>query len=469
MRRARRVAIGVPAGFLARPAGFLRHPAGFLAEVEPSRRASRKMRRAARFASASALSCGQPRSSEASMHCKLLTAVVAGLLPFAAQAATIDYKTAGDCDGFPAVSLATPPGVCVGLVATHLGFARGVAAIDRDVYVVDMGGWGSHKGRLLRLADGGRGAPEVLMQGLFQPNAILPGPHRTLYLGVTGQVLQVDPAARDVAASARVVVANLPTTGRHPMPALALGADGALFVNVGSETDNCHGEDNAAPDPKAACPETQQKPPRGSVLRFAPRDTPWDASQQAPYALGLRNSMAMAVLADGRLVVAANARDGIHRVAPALADAEFPHEPMAVLEPGADYGWPYCYDALVPSPEYPGFDCGKKHAPDLLLPAHAAPLGMILYRGDRLPGLHGKLVVGFHGYKPTGRRIVAIGLDGKSRPAGPPVDLVSGWDAVPDAHPQGAPLGLFELGDGSVLVTEDHNGSLLRVSAAKAR
>jgi len=398
----------------------------------------------------------------------LLCAAAACLAAFAAHAAPIEYKTAGDCDGFPAVALATPAPLCVGLVASHLGFVRGVAAIEQDVYVVDMGGWNSRKGRLLRLANGGRGAPEVLMHDLFQPNAVVPGPHRTLYVGVTGQVLQVDPYAKDPAATARVVVANLPATGRHPMPALAVAPDGALFVNVGSETDSCRGEGNAAPDAKAACPETQQKPPRGSVLRVVPRDTPQDAAQQPPYARGLRNSMAMAVLPDGRLAVAGNARDSIQRADPKLSDAELPHEPLAVLEPGADYGWPYCYDALVASPEYPGFDCKARRAPDLLLPAHAAPLGMIVYRGDRLPGLAGRLVVGYHGYRSTGHRIVAIGLEG-GKPAGTPTELVGGWDADADAHPKGSPVGLFELADGSVLVTEDHSGTLLRLSRRAAK
>ena len=41
------------------------------------------------------------------------------------------------------------PGSCVGLVAAHLGFVRGVAVRGHDVYVVDMGGWVPGKGRLL--------------------------------------------------------------------------------------------------------------------------------------------------------------------------------------------------------------------------------------------------------------------------------------------------------------------------------
>jgi len=400
---------------------------------------------------------------------KSLAVLLSLLAPLLGAAAPADkaYRTAGDCDGFPAVALTTASGLCIGLVAEGLGHARGVAVIDDDVFVVDMVAWESRKGRLLKLSHGGRHAPEVVLHDLNQPNAVVRGPGRTLYLGITGQVLQVDPYAADVARSARVIVDGLPATGRHPVPSLAVGADGALFVNVGSATDNCHPAGGRLPDPKAACPETQENPPRGSVLRFPPRATTWHANDLPPYARGLRNSMAMAVLPNGRLAVAVNARDGINHADPALSDAALPHEPLVALQQGGDYGWPYCYDLRVPSPEYPGFDCASKLAPDLLLPAHAAPLGMLLYRGDRLPGLSGKLVIGYHGYRQTGHRIVAVALDKDQRPTGTPTELVADWDQRDGSHPQGAPVGLAEMADGSVLVTDDHNGTLMRLSRRK--
>jgi len=401
---------------------------------------------------------------------RFLTSLLLLLLPLAAVAAPADksYRTNGDCDGFPAVQLTTAAGLCVGVVAEGLGHARGVAAIDTDVFVVDMVAWESRKGRLLKLSSGGRHAPEVVLRDLYQPNAVVRGPGRTLYVGITGQVLQVDPYAADPGKSVRVVVDGLPATGRHPMPSLAVGADGALFVNVGSATDNCHAAGGRLPDPKAACPETQESPPRGSVLRFPARATAWHAGELAPYARGLRNSMAMAVLPNGRLAVAVNSRDGINHADPALSDAALPHELLTVLKEGGDYGWPYCYDQRVPSPEYPGFDCAAKLPPDLLLPAHAAPLGMVLYHGDRLPGLAGKLVVGYHGYRATGHRLVAVALDKDARPTGSPTELVSDWEQRDGSHPQGSPVGLVEMADGSVLIAEDHSGALLRLSATKA-
>ena len=402
---------------------------------------------------------------------KSLTLLLASLAPLVAAAAPADraYRTAGDCDGFPAVALTTAAGLCVGVVAEGLGKARSVAVIDDDVFVVDMAAWDSRHGRLLKLSHGGRHAPEVVLRELFQPNAVVRGPGRTLYVGITGQVLQVDPYAADPARSVRVVVDGLPTTGRHPVPSLAVDADGALFVNVGSATDNCHAAGGGKPDPKAPCPETQESPPRGSVLRFPARATPWKAGEQPPYARGLRNSMAMAVLPDGKLAVAVNSRDGINHADPSLPDATLPHDLLIVLQRGGDYGWPYCYDQHVASPEYPGFDCAARLGPDLLLPAHAAPLGMLLVKGSRLPGLAGKLVVGYHGYRTTGHRIVAVSLDKNGRPTGTPTELVTDWEQRDGVHPQGSPVGLVEMADGSVLIAEDHSGALLRLSRAKAR
>jgi glucose/arabinose dehydrogenase len=34
-------------------------------------------------------------------------------------------------------------------------------------------------------------------------------------------------------------------------------------------------------------------------------------------------------------------------------------------------------------------------------------------------------------------------------------------------HPQGSPVGLAEMADGSVLIAEDHSGALLRLSRKK--
>ena len=375
------------------------------------------------------------------------------------------YSTAGDCDGFPRVDLKTPPGFCVGLVARQLGFARGVVAIGPDIYLADMGGWHRKRGRILHLPARGQGKPQVLLNGLDEPNGLAPGPDGSLYIGVLGKVIRFYPKAANPSQTVREIVTGLPDDGRHPLIALATGADGALFINLGSATDHCEKDDGSAPDPAQPCPETVATPPRGSILRIMPGKDAVDARTVKPYATGLRNNMALAVLPSGRLLAASNARDYINRADPSLSDEELPHEPYNRVEPGADYGWPYCYDRKLPSPEYPVFDCSAKQAPTLLLPAHAAPLGMLLYRGRLLAGLDGQLLIGYHGYRAKGHRIVSLAVDGQGQPLGEPQDLVAAWDYAEGAHPQGAPVALWQMDDGSVLISEDHNGTLLRLAA----
>ncbi|HWY23325.1 MAG TPA: hypothetical protein VNX47_00305 [Nevskia sp.] len=392
--------------------------------------------------------------------------VLLGLSLIAApRAAPTLYQTSGDCGGYPRVALDTAPGLCVGLVASGLGFARGVVALGDAIYIADMGGWHANRGRILRLDRRDPRKPRVVLKGLNLPNGLVPGPQGSLYVGLSGKLIRFDPAAADPAASVREVLTGLPANGRHPLAAMAVSADGSLYVNVGAATDHCEGPDGAAPDPAQPCPELLESPPRASILHLLPGPGPVDARSLKPYATGLRNSMALVQLPGGRLLTANNARDYINRADPALSDEELPHEPLDLVEEGADYGWPYCYDERRPSPEYPKADCASRHAPALLLPAHAAPLGMLLVRPGSLPGLGGRLLIGYHGYRATGHRLVSLALDGQGMPQGQPQDVMWGWNYLEGRHPQGAPVGLWQMDDGSVLITEDHNGTLLRLAA----
>ncbi|MEE3626196.1 glucose dehydrogenase [Nitrospirillum sp. BR 11752] len=402
-----------------------------------------------------------------------LLALLAAATPAGARV-HVGYATQGTCDGYPAVNLAAAPGLCVGLVANQLGFVRGVAVLGADLYVVDLGGgWRHNHGRLLRLRNLGKAPPEVLLTGLDEPHALAPAPDGRLYMSVLGRIVSLDPNAADVAASLRDVVVGLPKTGLHPLPALAVAPDGSLFVNVGSATDHCEspggkkGQDTP-PNADAACPETVGAVPRGVILHVTPGAAPVDITGVRPYARGLRNAVALAVLPGNQVVTATNARDNISDADPALDDEAVPHDLYLVVKEGADYGWPYCYDDGVPSPEYRSHytvaDCKAKQAPTLLLPPHAAPLGLLPYAEGPLPGLAGTLLITLHGYRDTGHRVVALPINARGHLTGAIRDIISGWEAVTGDHPQGTPVSLARLPDGSVLVTEDHNGTLLRLA-----
>jgi len=391
------------------------------------------------------------------------------LLACGAVSAQSTYHTSGQCDGYPRLDLKVAKGMCMGLLAEHLGFVRGVAAIGQDIYVLDMGGWVNKRGRLLRLNLKQGGKPEVLMSQLDMPNAILATPDKRLLISVLGRIVRIDPAARNPAATMQDVVINLPATGRHPLAAMVLGADGSLYINVGSATDNCESKPDQLGKSAFPCPEIKETPPRGSVLqaKLPANGPPLDARTMQVHARGLRNSMALALTPNGRLIAATNSRDNINLADPKLSDAALPHDTLSWVLAGADYGWPYCFDKLRSSPEYPDFDCSKKTAPSRLLPPHAAPLGMLIYSGKSMPGLAGRLIIGYHGYRATGHKLVSLALNAAYQPVAEPQDLVSGWNFLAGKHPMGAPVALAVLDDGSIVITEDRNGTLLRLAAER--
>jgi len=395
----------------------------------------------------------------------VLLALVAAHLAAPQVEAREGYRTAGQCDGFPRVALTTSPRLCVGLVVQHLGFLRGLALVGSDVYVTDLASRTAGRGRVLRLGNFGRDAAQVVLTGLNQPNTILQGRDGWLYVGEVGRITRFDPRAPSPQATIEAVVTGIPTDGRHNLVAFTFAPDGAILLNVPTASDNCEQANGRPPDPNARCREFLLQPPRGTVIRVAPgRPRPFPLRLGEVFASGIRNAMAFVWPPGGDLLAVSNSRDNINSADPRLSDEKLPHDVLLRIAKGDNLGWPYCFDNRRPSPEYPRYDCRRMRAPAALLPPHAAPLSMIRYTGERLPGLNGKLVIGYHGYRALGHRIVTVALDAAGNPAGAPVDLVSGWTAVPGLRPQGAPTAMLQLPDGSILVAEDLNRSILRIS-----
>jgi glucose/arabinose dehydrogenase len=410
---------------------------------------------------------------------RLIVLAVAALLLAWVQAATAAqkqaYVTNGTCDGLPRVDLKTPAGTCVGLVTTKLTFARAIAVLPGgDLIVTAMGGWVPKRGSVWRLSRAEDGfATKQLLSGLDEPHGVALGPDGRVYVGVLDRIFRFDLA--DPKGSAEDVVGGtskiepLPGAGRHPLKSLVFDRAGSLYVTVGSATDNCEGPKEELPDPAAPCPETQGPAPRGVVRVYRME---WPAGRVLSgetYAAGLRNATALAVHpGTDRVFAGDNGRDYIDQRMPELADdEELPHEKLLRLEAGKSYGWPYCYDDGLPSPEFPKADCSQFEHPLRLLPAHAAPLGMTFHDGA-LPGLaDGRwLLVTYHGYRQHGHRLVAFPVDADGLPTGDPVDLISGWEKTVK-QPLGSPVDVKVGADGAVYVTDDVNSAVLRLAATR--
>jgi glucose/arabinose dehydrogenase len=73
--------------------------------------------------------------------------------------------------------------------------------------------------------------------------------------------------------------------------------------------------------------------------------------------------------------------------------------------------------------------------------------------------LSGALLVGYHGYRKHGHRLVAFPTDASGMPTGQAsVELIGNW-----RQPLGAPVDVKVAPDGAVVLTEDRNKTVLRV------
>ena len=90
---------------------------------------------------------------------------------------------------------------------------------------------------------------------------------------------------------------------------------------------------------------------------------------------------------------------------------------------------------------------------------------MMYYRGRQFPAeFRGALIIGNHGYRSNGHRIVAFRADRTGLPVGDPLTLVDGWEPLAGVRPIGAPVAFAVGRDGALYVTEDRNGTVLRLS-----
>jgi glucose/arabinose dehydrogenase len=197
---------------------------------------------------------------------------------------------------------------------------------------------------------------------------------------------------------------------------------------------------------------------RAAVLSFDP-----DGKNPKLFATGIRNCVGLAISpADGTPWCATNERDG-------LGDDLVPDYVTRVRE-GAFYGWPWFYIGANEDPRLAGARPDLKDKvtiPDVLLQPHSAPLGLTFYDGSSFPAdYRGDAFVAAHGSwnrsQRTGYKVIRIRLkDGV--PTGEYEDFVTGF-VVNDRDVWGRPVGVAVAHDGALLVSEDGNGTIWRVS-----
>jgi glucose/arabinose dehydrogenase len=346
-----------------------------------------------------------------------------------------------------------PPGFVVELFASGLDNPRALrTAPNGDFFVAE-----SDPGRVLLLRAGSAEAPEIstFAENLYQPFGIAfwpPGPNpRYLYVANTDSVVRFPYRAGDLqpAGPPETIVTGLPRGG-HWTRDVAFSPDGSrMFVSVGSRS-------NAA-DRLINAP-WQSDEGRALVLSFTP-----EGKDKRFYATGLRNCVGIAVQpGTAELWCSVNERDG-------LGD-DLPPDYLTRMREGGFYGWPWFYIGANEDPRHTGEQPALRSrvtVPDVLVQPHSAAMEMTFYDGAQFPAdYRGDIFAAFHGSwnrtKRTGYKVVRVLLK-NGQPTGEYEDFLTGF-VINERTVWGRPVGVAFAQDGSLLVSEDGNGTIWRIS-----
>ena len=341
-------------------------------------------------------------------------------------------------------------------------------APNGDIFLAESGA-----GRVLVFPSGARAPakPQVFAEGLDRPYGIafVPAESPThVYVAAADRVVRYPYRAGRVGASgpAEVIVSGIPTK-RHWTRDLALSPDGRqLFLSIGSASNlGAAGMPPMTPEQIRA---HEAKSGRGAAWgeeqdRGVVRVMDLDGKNIRNYATGLRNCSGMAVQpGSGALWCTGNERD---HVGPYVAP-DF----LARITDGGFYGWPWYYldgrEDPARAGERPDL-AGETITPDVLFQAHSSALSVAFYDRDAFPAdYRGDAFVALHGShsrpQMTGYKVVRVPMD-NGRASGAYEDFMTGF-VVRNGEVWGRPAGVAVTQDGALLVSDDANGTIFRVT-----
>lgn len=334
--------------------------------------------------------------------------------------------------------LQLPPGFRIALFADDVRNARSMALGAQGTVFVGT----RDAGNVYALVHDGQRATAVkrIASGLESPNGVA-FRDGALYVAEISRILRFDAieARLDDPPAPVVVTDAFPDDGHHGWKFIAFGPDGKLYVPVGAPCNIC--------EPSAR---------HALIARIGA-----DGSGYEVVARGVRNSVGFDWNpADGSLWFTDNGRDW-------LGDDSPPCELNRVAQPGQHFGYPYCHGGDVADPEYGGeaHACKDYVAPQVRFGAHTAPLGMRFYDGAMFPPEYrGDVFVAQHGSwnrsRKVGYQLVRVRIeDGRAVGAEP---FVHGWLQGQDVS--GRPVDVLVMPDGSMLVSDDKNGAIYRIT-----
>ncbi|WP_245475168.1 PQQ-dependent sugar dehydrogenase, partial [Bradyrhizobium sp. Leo121] len=345
-------------------------------------------------------------------------------------------------DKLPLAKLKVPAGFNVEVYAAGMANARSLAQSDKGT--VFVGSRLVDKVYAIVNKDGKRQV-KVIASGLYRPNGVA-FKDGTLYIAELSKVSKIEKIddVIDSPPKPTVIYDNLPKDEAHGWKFIAIGPDNKLYVPVGQPGNNVLHDDA-----------------HGQIRRIN-----LDGSGAEVYAVGVRNTVGFDWNPETKhLYFTDNGRDWLSETVPE-------DELNRVTKAGEDFGAPFCYQGNIIDQELGwGKSCSDYTPPVGLMGPHTAALGMRFYTGNMFPKTYKNAIfVARHGSwnksKKEGGDVVVVKLDkdGKVKSVEP---FLTGF--LEDNKYVGRPVDVMQLKDGSLLVSDDWNGAVYRISYGKQK
>lgn len=281
-----------------------------------------------------------------------------------------------------------------------------------------------------------------LASGLTAANGVAFKDH-SLYIGASTTIYKMDNIESNLANPPKPVpiYSAFPSDSHHGLRYISFGPDGKLYVGVGAPCNVC----------------VPAKPIYGSICRINADGTGFEI-----FASGIRNTVGFDWAPDTRQMwFTDNGRDN-------LGDDIPSDELNTAPKAGMNFGFPYCHEGDILDPEFgKGKDCNQFTPPVVKLGAHRASLGMRFNTGTSFPSEYKNAIfIAEHGSWnrsiPVGYQVAVIKMDSSGKPE-KPEPFAFGW-LQNEKEVIGRPVDVQFLKDGSLLVSDDFNGAIYKIT-----